>query len=230
MSRFNIVARIVAPLALVSLAACAPQPFKAQVNRFQMMPAPQGQTFAIVADDPKLAGGLEFDQYAGLVRSKLSALGYQPAASAGAASLVVHFDYGIDNGREKIRSVPGGGFGYDPWWGWGGYGRVHWASSYPYYGYGRRGFIYGWNDPFLFGSGFDDVESYTVYTSTINLRIDRKADGQRVFEGSAKALSSDDSLTWLVPNLVEALFTGFPGNSGETVKISVAPPPKPSKN
>ncbi|MEY2943252.1 MAG: hypothetical protein RLY97_1266, partial [Pseudomonadota bacterium] len=27
-------------------------------------------------------------------------------------------------------------------------------------------------------------------------------------------------------NLVEALFTGFPGNSGETVRISVAPEKK----
>ena len=30
----------------------------------------------------------------------------------------------------------------------------------------------------------------------------------------------------LVPNLVEAMFTGFPGNSGETVRISVAPEKK----
>jgi len=26
-----------------------------------------------------------------------------------------------------------------------------------------------------------------------------------------------------VPNLVEAFFTGFPGNSGETLRITVAP-------
>jgi hypothetical protein len=26
-----------------------------------------------------------------------------------------------------------------------------------------------------------------------------------------------------VPNLIEAMFTGFPGNSGETVKITVPP-------
>jgi len=29
-----------------------------------------------------------------------------------------------------------------------------------------------------------------------------------------------------VPNLIEAMFTGFPGHSGETVKITVPPPPK----
>ena len=36
-------------------------------------------------------------------------------------------------------------------------------------------------------------------------------------------MSRSDDLTYLVPNLVEAIFTGFPGNSGETVRISVAP-------
>lgn len=226
MSRFKMFARLAAPLALVAVSACTPQPFKAQVNRFQMMPAPQGQSYFVQAVDPRLGGSLEFSQYAALVGEKLSALGYRPAASPAAASLIVNFDYGVDNGREKLRSVPGSSFGYyDSWW--GGYGGYHWASRYPYYGaYGRRGFIYGWNDPFLFGSGYDQVESYTVYTSNISMVINRKADGQRVFEGNAKAVSRDDNLTYLVPNLVEAIFTGFPGNSGETVKISVAPPPK----
>ncbi|MFM6852812.1 MAG: DUF4136 domain-containing protein, partial [Sphingopyxis sp.] len=30
--------------------------------------------------------------------------------------------------------------------------------------------------------------------------------------------------TRLVPNLIEAIFTGFPGNSGEKLRITVAPP------
>lgn len=226
MPHVSLIARFVAPLALVALSACAATPFKAQVNRFQMMPAPQGQSYFVKADDPRLAGSLEFSQYAGLVGSKLTALGYQAAPNADAASLIVNFAYGVDTGKEKIRSVPGSGFGSY----YGGFGRLHYAG-FPYYGpyyggFGRRGFIYGFNDPFLFGSGFDEIESYTVYTSTISMMINRKADGQRVFEGSAKAASRDDNLTYLVPNLVEAIFTGFPGNSGETVKISVAPPPK----
>src|SRR5690606_333839 len=50
----------VASLALAGLAACASN-FNANVSRFQsQMPAPQGQTFAVVAEDPALAGGLEF--------------------------------------------------------------------------------------------------------------------------------------------------------------------------
>ena len=72
----------------------------------------------------------------------------------------------------------------------------------------------------------DDVESYTVFTSELDLKIERNGNGERVFEGKAQAQSLNDTLTYLVPNLVEAMFTGFPGNSGETIKITVPPPPK----
>ncbi len=211
-----------APLAMLGLAACA-TPFNANVSRFaSQLPAPQGQSFAVVADDPAMAGGLEFSQYAKLVEARMAALGYAPA-SPETATLLVRFDYGVDQGREKVRST---GFA-DPYWGsWYGYPRYGYGFGYS--GWGRRGFYspyrggmwgYGWYDPWFDGG----VESYTVYTSGIRLKIDRKADGQRLFEGKAEAASTSNRLPYLVPNLVEAMFTDFPGNSGETVRISVAP-------
>lgn len=205
------------PLALAALAACA-QPFNAKVSRFQsQLPAPQGQTFAVVADDPALAGGLEFGQYARLVDAQMVKLGYTPAAPE-TANLLVRFDYSVDKGREKIRRSPG--LYRDPFWGpWYGYGFRPYYGGY-YRPHGLWG--YGWYDPFF----DDDYESYTVYTSGISLKIDRKADGQRLFEGKAEAASLSNRLGYLVPNLVEAMFTNFPGNSGETVRISVAPEKK----
>ena len=107
----------------------------------------------------------------------------------------------------------------DPWGPWGGgpWGRGYW---------GYRGWGWGWNDPFLFGPRYGDVHSYTVYTSRLDLDIDRTADGRQVFDGHAQAHSGTDALTKLVPDLIEAMFTGFPGNSGETVKITVQPEPR----
>jgi hypothetical protein len=203
-------------LALAGLAACA-QPFNAKVSRFQsQLPAPQGQTFAVVADDPALTGGLEFSQYSQLVSAQMEKQGYTAAAPE-AANLLVRFDYGVDKGRERVRAS---GFRHDPFWSpWYGFGR------YPYWGsyYRPRGMWgYGWYDPF-FDEGY---ESYTVYTSGVNMKIDRRADGQRLFEGKAEAASTSNRLQYLVPNLVEAMFTGFPGNSGETVRISIAPEKK----
>ena len=62
-------------LALVALSGCATS-FKADVARFQQLPAPAGQSFTIVADDPRLAGGLEFAHYADLVGQRMAQTGY----------------------------------------------------------------------------------------------------------------------------------------------------------
>lgn len=225
MNALRSLTRIAAPLALLTVSACA-QNFNARVNRFQAMPAPTGQSFFVKAGDPKLDGGLEFATYAAQVGQRLGALGYQAAPSADKASLIVTVGYGVDQGREKVRTVPGAGFGnclgyYDPWC----------RSGFGYYGhpYAWRGGRYAWGfyDPFLFGGGFgDEVESYTVYTSDLSMKIERAGTGERVFEGNAKAMSLNDNLGYLVPNLIEAMFTGFPGNSGETVKITLAPQKK----
>ena len=208
----------IAPAALLAVAGCA-APFQAQVSRFQQLPAPQGQTFSVVAENPRLDGSLEFAQYANTVAQRLAGYGYTRAVSSGEANLIVRLDYGVDKGRDRLRTVPGfgpnfGRFGYSN--GWGPYR--------PYWGFGRRAWVYGFDDPFLYGSRYDEVESYTIYESQLAMKIERKGSRERVFEGTAKAMSSDNDLTTLVPNLIEAMFTGFPGNSGQTVRITVAPP------
>lgn len=214
----NILA-IAAPLALLGVSACT-QPFEAKVARFQAMPVPEGQTFAIEATDPRNRGGLEFAQYASVVSERLAAYGYRPA-EGGKPELIVKFDYGVDKGQPKVvsrQTLRPGGFG--PWgggpWGYGPYGRR--------WGYGSA-FYYGW-DSFGYDPWYQEIDTYTVYTSHADLIIERAADGKRVFEGKAKARSTNDALPTLVPKLVEALFTNFPGQSGEEVKITIAPEKK----
>ncbi|MWV27046.1 DUF4136 domain-containing protein [Aurantiacibacter rhizosphaerae] len=218
------------PALALGLAACA-TPFRADVSRFEsQLPAPQGQSFFVVADDPALAGGLEFSLYADEVEDEMAQLGYVQAASAEDATLLVRFDYGVDQGRERIRST-GFGYGYaDPFYSpWRSYARpvvFRDRRGNTRVAYVRdRGWGFGWHDPF-FNRG-PDVTSYTVYTSGIDLKIDDAATGQRLFEGKAEAASTSDRMQYLVPNLVEAMFTDFPGNSGETVRISIAPEDQP---
>lgn len=204
------------PAAFLGLAACA-TPFRADVSRFQQLPVPQGQTFAIRALDPDKQGGLEFSQYASLVARQLEQVGYRQAQGNN-ANLIVKLDYDVDNGRERVVSTPG--------FGGGGWGAPYGGFYRPWYGRrGRAGFYYGWNDPFLYGPGWGpEVNSYTIYTSTLEMQIERAGNGERLFEGRANAVSRSNDLPYVVPNLVEAMFTGFPGNSGETVRISVPPP------
>ena len=189
---------LAAPAALLALSACATG-LPTQVSRFQAMPAPAGQTFVIQPADPQDRGGLEFAQYA--------------------ATFVVTLDYGVDRGREKIVTYPGSGFG-------GSFYRPYY-SRFGYFGRGYHPFYYGWHDPF-WSSPFDypEVRSYTQYTSFLDMDIKRRADGQALFEGTAQARSRTNELPVLVPNLVEAMFTNFPGRSGETVRITVPNPPR----
>lgn len=213
------------PLLLLGVAACA-SPFRADVSRFQaQLPAPTGQTFAVVPEDPQLANSLEFATYSNWVAQEMQQLGYARAPSQENATLLVRFDYGVDKGRERVRSYPSvGGFG--PWGGWGGgWGGWGWGGRwgrgfYPGFGAFGGGWGGGWG-------GGPDVRSYTIYTSGLDLKIDRVADGQRLFEGKAQAVSTSNRLQYLVPNLVEAMFTDFPGNSGETLRISIAPEDQP---
>jgi hypothetical protein len=211
----RIVKMMVVPLVLAFLAACTSS-LNTRVSRFNELPPPNGQTIAVVSDDPALTGGLEFSQYARVVEERLAAVGYRPVPSAQGADLVARLDYGVDQGRERIRSS---GVYRDPFWGpWYGYGPRFGRGFGPGAGF-RGAWGYGWQDPW-FDNG---IESYTVYTSGVQLKIDRAADGRRLFEGKAEAVSTSNRLQYLAPNLIEALFTGFPGNSGETVRITVAP-------
>lgn len=201
---------LLAPIAVLALGACA-TPFRADVQRFTALPDTTGQSFAVVAADPDLSGGLEFGQYAALVEQRMLDMGYRRSDDPAAAELIVSMDYDIDNGREKVVAD------YDPFYPSGRFGGY----------YGRHRYLYGYHDPFLFGghgfSGYNGVRSFTVYTTELDMKIERSVDGERLFEGKAEALSRSKNLTYLVPNLVEAMFTDFPGNSGERVRISVAP-------
>lgn len=200
-------------LALATLSGCTTG-FNANVARFQQLPPAQGQSFTVVAEDSHKAGGLEFAHYADLVAARLTHFGYVQAADPARAQLVVRVDYDVDQGRERVESS----FSPDPFLYGGGYG-----YGYPF-GYGR--YRYGFSDPFLFGGGYRDVSSYTVYGSMLKMRIDQSGSGKALFEGTARAQSLSNKLTYLVPNLVDAMFSGFPGNSGEDIRVTVAPETK----
>jgi hypothetical protein len=206
-------------ISALGLSACATG-LRTQVSRFQAMPAPQGQSFIVVPANPADMGGLEFSRYAELVAQQMQAQGFARAASINQATMVVQVGYDVGDAQTEIVSDPFPSYGYGYGYGWGGY---------PFY-YGRRrsAFMWGWNDPFWYG-GYDGIRSYTYYVSELDMRIRRKTDNASLFEGKAKARSRTDNLQKVVPSLVQAMFTGFPGNSGETIKITIPPEPRQAR-
>jgi hypothetical protein len=234
----------------IGLAGCATG-LSTKVSRYQAMPVPAGQTFYVVPAEGvsqnlefNRYAALVSQQLAAKGYTPAGA----PQLANMIVRLSYGVDegqreYTVD---PLARSRYGyGGFGYnDPFYrsrfGYGGYydpffdpfygsrfGRPYW-SRFGYYG-ARSPYYYGWDDPFWYSSPYagygygyrDPIRSYTVYKSYLDLDIVRKADNAPLFEGHAKARSQTDEMGVLVPNLIEAMFTGFPGKSGETVKITV---------
>jgi hypothetical protein len=198
--------------AAIALSACAEQ-LNTTVSRYQAMPAPQGQTFFVVPAGGMAAnGGLEFQRYAGMVAQQLQARGFQPATSAQGANMIVQFGYGVDHGQVQYVE--------DPFYATrGGYAGFGWGSPFhrSRFGWGG-GWGWGWNDPFWYGGG---VDSYVEYHSQIDVHIRATGTNAPLFDGRAQARSETNRLDVVVPSLVEAMFTGFPGRSGEVVKITI---------
>ena len=199
-------------VAALGLSACATS-LNTTVSRYQAMPAPQGQTFFVVPGNGMAAnGGLEFQRYAALVAQQMQARGYQPATEPRTATMVVQLGYSVDHGQTRIVEDPFRrsryGF-YDPFY-------------YPRFGF-RSAFSYGWNDPFWYGGG---VDSYVEYHSEVDLHIRAAGNNQPLFDGRAQARSQTNRLDVVLPSLVEAMFTNFPGRNGETVKITIPTKPR----
>jgi hypothetical protein len=225
-------------LAALGLSACA-SGLNTQVSRYQAAAIPAGQSFYVVpaagAADPG------FYRYAAMVSQQLAAQGYKPAGAPQVADLLVKLDYSVDEGKTEYVREPayGPGFGYGPYGSFGygpfGYGG-YWGSPY-YSRWGGDPFYYGWNDPYWWARpslgyagvgpyaygpyGHGGIREYTVYKSFLDMSIVRRVDNAQLFEGHAQARSQTDNLDKLVPPLVTAMFTGFPGKNGETVKITV---------
>lgn len=204
MMRINkLAAAVLLGVSALGLSACATG-LQTKVSRYQAMPAPQGQSFVVVPMNPNDMGGLEFSRYAELVAQRMQMQGYARAASINQATMLVRLGYGVDNGHTEVVSDPFYG-------GYGGYGRYGWG----------RGYSWGWDDPFWYRPYGSSIRSYTYYVSEVDLDIRRKVDNASLFEGKAKARSRTDDLPVLVPSLVDAMFTGFPGRSGETIRITI---------
>ncbi|MFM9828537.1 MAG: DUF4136 domain-containing protein [Sphingomonas sp.] len=168
-----------------------------QVTRFHLGMPIERRAVSVVAGPGVDAAGLETKRYADAVREQLQRLGFADdiAGAAPPLSATVSFSRVIREAEPAQRPITigigGGGFG-------GGVGGGASAS----FGVGKR-------------------QSRAIYVTQLSVQLRDQASGTVIWEGRAQsesragAAKTDDAPA----KLAEALFRGFPGESGRTITV-----------
>jgi hypothetical protein len=185
-------------LAAASLAGCASSIPPVQVTRFHANPQLAAGAAVIEPANGGDAQSLEFRAYAAAVSRELTTLGVTEAQGT-ASPYVVTLDIGRETREELSRGSPvtigvgGGSFG------------------------GRSGVGFGTS----FGLGRNRGREVIITRMAVQIR--KRADKSVIWEGraeteaSSRAPASQPGLA--ADKLAAALFKGFPGTSGQTVRV-----------
>jgi len=199
---------VVAAAATIAGCAIGPQIVQTQVtnyNEWSTLPADKTYSFARTLE---YQGSLEVKSYEDIVRDELALKGFRFVPEPAQANLIVTLRPSSSTTRLRVRDP----WPIDPFW--GGYGGF----------YGRR--FGGWYGPYgPYGySAFDNFNTYPVDVIQRRLEMDidsRATAGKRYYEGRVETSSEADAFKDIVPAMVQALFTDFPGNNGQTRRIDV---------
>lgn len=182
------------------LSACTPT-LRGDVVTFHEGPLPMGETIRVDAVDAATGETLEFRQYARQVSDQLRSKGYEPVDPGEAADLVAQLDYAVETGPVDVRLRRDGPYAY-----------YHFA-------YGR------FRDPFYFGLRTQwepEVRSTPTYIRSLSMVITRVDNGrERLFEGRVESIGAERQLPQVMPYLITALFSNFPGENGVTKVVTI---------
>lgn len=189
-------------IALPLLAACTPI-LRGDVVTFHEGPLPMGETIRVEAIDPAKGETLEFRQYARQISEELLDAGYQPVGADEQAQLIARLDYSVMPGPVDVRLERGPHVYYHF-----SYGRFR----YPYY----IGMMNRWEP---------EVRSTPAYIRSLSMVIVNdgsiEGEGERLFEARVESIGSERQLPEIMPYLISALFSNFPGESGVTKVVTI---------
>jgi len=193
--------RFLALAALAALAGCTASTPPAQVTRFHLgQPiAPADVAIEPIPSDPTAVDSLEFQNYAGIVGAELSKLGFRPVAGVPNSEIVAIVD--VQRGTRELtpaRSPVSVGIGGGA--GGGGVG-LGGGISFPI---GKK-------------------RSNDAVGTMLSVQLKRRSEGSVIWEGraqtEARAGTPYADPSQAVTKLAQAMFAGFPGESGRTITV-----------
>jgi hypothetical protein len=170
----------------------------AEVTRFHLGNNPARGEIAVEPLDPSLRGSFEFSRHAAAVEQQLAGLGWRVVQGGGSEQVaLIRVE---QSARETARRGSGLSIGI----GGGSYGS----------GVGVGG---GVTVP-IGGS-----RSGQLVVTELGVRIQRRSDGTAIWEGRAQSEAAGGTpqaqRIQAVDRLARALFQGFPGESGRTIRV-----------
>lgn len=196
--------------AALLLGACAsPQLIRSDVTAFNdwAATASGAKTFRLERT-PEQADSLEHKVYEDLVRDQLLGFGFSEDPKG---RFSVALAYSISAREVKVRQTDWVDEPMMPW-----YGPIGRTAS------GR--IVYGWGyDPFWPWASRPYTRETTrqVWRRELRLDIREPATGRKVYEGTAVSEGSTGQLNPIMPYLVRALFSDFPGGNGVTRRVEL---------
>ena len=129
------------------------------------------------------------------------------------SNYLISFQYGIDNGKEKMGSVPI--FGQTGVSSSNTYGTVTSNSG----GYGTYSGATTYTP--TFGVTGSSTYSYSEYKRFLNLYIYDKNSNKIIYEAKVISSGTSNNLLSVIDEMIESLFKKFPGESGKSENIEV---------
>lgn len=201
--------------ALAAGCATGPRIVRTEVTAFNQWSALPAERTYVFARTLEFENSLELKTYEDIVRDELAIQGFALAPEPARAALLVTLRPSISATRVRTRDP-----GFGPFYGYGGFG-----GPYGRFGsgaFGGYGPFYG--GPFYGGGFFNDFDAVDVdiYRHRFELDIDsRNVAGKRFYEGRVETSDSNGANPTVMPALIRALFTDFPGNNGQTRRVDV---------
>ena len=189
----------------LALAGCAAQMPEARVTRFHLgQPIAPGQV-TVEPRDPTMAKDLEFQSYARIVQGELGRIGFGIAPDLTRSELVAVTEVQrswrpVGEAQRSSVSIGLGGGGGGGWHGGTSVG-LGGAVSFP------------------IGKPRQRMDVLTQ----LSIQLKRRSEGTVIWEGRAETVARDGtpqaSPEAAVARLANAMFRGFPGQSGETITV-----------
>jgi Domain of unknown function (DUF4136) len=189
------------------LGACAAPVMRNDVTAFHQWPAQVTARSYQLIRLPGQEASLEHATYEGVLRTELAAAGFRETPSP---SFVVAIEYVVENRLQRV-------YEYPPWGAPGVFGSIG----------GFRG-GWGWSVGVPIGVPiFPPMpRDFSISNRTVKLVVSQAppAGGARLWEGTAVSSGTAPGLTEVLPYMLRALLSDFPGVNGLTRRVEVELP------